>query len=344
MKKKVLSLAIAAVMAPGFAAAADVSGFGDINYTLTDDATAKDANGKSPTAGKFAANGEVDFSASPAGGVTFRADMDLALGSNGTIGANNGGANVSAATGGPSDSGVLEQAYLAWGVTEGVTVIGGVFNDPIGAEAEDVPDRTFMNHGVVYNILDQQTVLRGDNVAGLAVAGAVGPVTLTGAVLNDIGQTNEEHSMALLANYSPIKGLDLELGTVTQASQSKNAGSAENVTDFNVSYSPAQVAGLTVGLDYLKAGKIVDSAREIFASYDFGHGLSAAARLENVAWQSAFSTAGDSKRTTFNVSYQVASNLKAVLESAKGDSANPTSTVTGIMKDNVTTLNLVAKF
>ncbi len=333
MKKKLLSLAIVAAMAPVFAAAADISGFGDINYTITDDATAKVA-GKSPTEGKFGANAEVDLSASPANGVTARVDVDLSLAGNGTIGANN--------SQGANNSGAIEQAFFAWSATEGVTVIGGVFNDPIGAEAEDAPDRTFMSHGVVYNILDQQTSLAGDNVAGLAVAGAVGPVTLTGAVLNDLQGINEENSMALLANYSPIKGLELELGMVTQASSSKNPGSAEDVTNFNVIYSPEQVGGLTVGLDYLTAGKIVDSAYELFASYDIGHGFGVAARHENVSWAAAGDQ--DSKRTTLNVSYQVASNLKATLESAKGNAANPMTGVTGIGKDNVTTLNLVAKF
>jgi len=347
MKKKLLPLAIAAAMAPGFAAAADVSGFGDINYVVTDDA-ANVPGAKNPNEGKFGTNAELDFTASPADGVTFRSDVDLSLTGNGTIGANNGGgANASGATGGPTDSGSLEQAFFAWGATEGVTVIGGVFNDPIGYEAEDVNDRTFMHHDVVYNILDQQTTLKGDNVAGLAVAGAVGPVTLTGAMLNDLQQTNGENSFALVANYSPIKGLDLELGSVSQASSTKNANSAETVTDFNVAYSPEQVAGLMVGLDYLTAGKIVDSAYSFFVSYDIGHGLGVAARAENVSWNStAAAVVGtqDSKRTTFNVSYQVASNLKAVLENANGDSANPVPAVTGIMKDNSTTLNLVATF
>ncbi|HGX92473.1 MAG TPA: hypothetical protein ENK35_04070, partial [Candidatus Tenderia sp.] len=148
--KKALPLAIAAAMVPGFASAAEVSGFADVFYNVASDANPT-------TDGLFTANGEIDVTAAPADGVTVRVDVDLSL-------ASNGGANASSIAGGPSDSGTLEQAYFAWGVTEGVTVLGGVFNNPIGAEAEDAPDINFNTHGVVYNILDHQTTLAGDNV------------------------------------------------------------------------------------------------------------------------------------------------------------------------------------
>lgn len=314
MKKKLLSLAIAAVMAPGFAAAADTSGFADIGYTITNDSN-------SAAEGSFGANGEVDFSASPANGVTTRVDVNL---------------NLDPST---ADSGAaIEQAFFAWGVTEGVTVIGGVFNNPIGAEAEDITDRKFANHGVVYNVLDSQTTLDGDNVAGLAVAGAVGPVTLTGAYLNDIGGVPEKNSMALLANYSPVKGVDLELGMVTQ-----DAGAGDAI-NFNASYAPAQVAGLTVGMDYLTADKTVDSAFEIFANYDIGNGVAVGGRYETVAWENGMTYGQNTTRTTANVSYQAASNLKAILEIASGDKKGTAPAASGINNDNTTTLSLVAKF
>lgn len=324
MKKHVLSLAIAAAMVPGFAAAADTSGFADINYTITKD-SADTVNGNTAE-GKFGANGEVDFSASPANGVTTRVDVNL---------------NLDPST---SDSGAaIEQAFFAWNATEGVTVIGGVFNDPIGAEAEDVTDRKFYNHGVVYNILDNQTALDGDNIAGLAVAGAVGPVTLTAAYLNDLQQVNEENSMALIANYSPIKGLDLELGMVTQK------GGAGDVINFNAGYAIEQVKGLSIGMDYLQADNVVDSALEVYANYDVGNGVGVGARYESVAWENGMGLGQDTTRTTVNVSYQVASNLKAVLEIASGDVASApnmatTAAVSGVSDQNTTMLGLVAKF
>lgn len=320
MKKTVLSLAIAAAMAPGFAAAADVSGFADIGYVISDDKSATGA-GVTGTEGKFSANGEVDFSASPTDGVTARIDVDLAL-------ASNGGNNASGLTGGPADSAAIEQAFFAWGVTEGVTVIGGVFNNPIGAEAEDKPEMTFNSHGIVYSVLDDQTALNGDNVAGLAVAGAIGPVTLTAAFLNDLGQVNDENSMALVVNYSPIKGLDLEAGMVTQSDKgtvnAQGGNSAGDVTNFNVVYSPEQVAGLTVGLDYLDADALTDPVYDLWAGYT----------MDKIGVAVRQSDDGTNSDIAFNVSYKVASNLKAALEIESNDVANT----------DKTTLKLVAKF
>jgi hypothetical protein len=339
MKKKVLPLAIAAAMAaPGIAAAAaDTSGYADIIYTATDDYSKYGADGikgtaddlsKSATTGKFSAAGEVDFSGSPADGVTVRMDVDL-----------------SAATDATASSVNLEQVNFAWGATEGVTVIGGIFNNPIGMESQaDAPDMWGTNAGVVHNILDNQTALYDNNIAGLAVAGAVGPVTLTGAYLNDLYQSNEQNSIALVANASPIAGLDLELGYVSQASQADSAHGAtdaENVIDFNASYAIPGVAGLSVALDYLSPSKVIDSAYELMVNYSngpFGAGL----RMETVAW--AASGSKDSKRDSFHVSYAAASNLTAILEIASGDDKNPMTAVTGIQPDNLTTLELIATF
>ena len=331
MKKKLLPLAIAAVMAPGFAAAADVSGYTDIIYMMTDDANKPVAPALHSTEGKFSATGELDFSASPADGVTVRMDIDLAL-------ALNNGANASAATGGPGDSAVMEQAFFAWGATEGVTVIGGVFNNPIGQEAQDAPDMIFTTGGMVGAILDAQTALHSNNIAGLAVAGAVGPTTVTVAYVNDLNQTNEENSMALVVNYSPLAGLDLELGLATQADQAKNAASAEDVTNFNVLYAPAQVAGLTVGLDYLTTGKIVDAAYDLWAGYDAGNGVGVQVRFSDADYTAA-SGAADADSTTFRLSYQAASNLTAAIEFRTDGVATPGSSDT-----DTTQLELLATF
>ena len=309
MKKKLLPLAIAAAMTPGFAAAADVSGFVDILYVITDEA-ADVAGSTNPNEGKFSANAEVDFIASPADGVTTRIDLDVAAGS-GTVS--------------------VEQAFFAWGATEGVTVIGGVFGNPIGMECGDAPCMWGTNGGVVGNLLNGQTALDGNNVAGLAVAGDVGPATITVGLVNELGQMDEENSLALVVNASPIDGLDLELGIATQEM------GTEGVTDINASYAIPGVDGLSVAIDYLTGSKVVDSAYELMVNYsmgDFGVG----ARLETVAWEAG---GDDSERTTIHGSYQVASNLVAVLEMADGDDANPGA---GIQADSLTTLELIATF
>jgi len=359
MKKKLLPLAIAAIMAPGFAAAADVSGFTDIIYTIADDSSKQAAPLKNTSEGKFNANAEVDFSASPADGVTVRVDLDLGLPALNTK-----------PGGGAADSGDVEQAFFAWGVTEGVTVIGGVFNNPIGYEAEDAPDMDFTSHGAVYTALDSQTALPGDNIAGLAVAGAVGPTTVTAALLNDIGETNEENSLAVVVNYSPMAGLDMEFGLVTQKENgsstvvpttgSANALSVGDATNFNIVYMPAQVAGLTIGLDYLTADTVVDSASDIWVGYDFGNGFGAKFRASDISYNSADVTnivanvggaaataaltaanmaGADQDSTSIYLSYQAASNLSAALEFRTDSVATP-----GVADTDTTLLELIATF
>jgi hypothetical protein len=364
MKKKLLPLAIAAAMAaPGIAAAADVSGYTDIIYTITDDAALYGADGlkntaddsaagtKNPNEKKFGASGELDFSGSPADGVTVRMDTDLMLD-----------------TAGAGNSAVLEQANFAWGAAEGVTVIGGVFNDPLGMESQaDAPDMWGTNAGVIHNILDQQTTLYDNNLAGIAVAGAVGP--LTGALVNDLGGAADKQSFALVANASPIAGLDLELGFASQDDQNSTGGAgnifgvangpntAGNVMDFNVSYAIPGVAGLSVALDYLSPSNFIDSAYELMVNYSNGP-WGAGVRMETVSWNntdigvaSGSNLAKDSTRDTFHVSYAVASNLTAILEVASGDNKNPDpaktaigTSITGIQADNLTTLELIATF
>jgi len=333
MKKKLLPLAIAAAMAPGFASAADVSGYADIIYTIADDAGATSASTVAATEGKFFATSELQFSASPADGVTVRVDVDLDLAAGST---NITDALTEAETApapydkGANDSGRLEQAFFAWGAMEGVTVIGGVFNNPIGYEAEDAPDIDFTSRGYVYSTLDGATALNGDNVAGLAVAGAVGPATITVALLNDLGQVDDESSMAFVVNYSPIEGLDLEAGMVTQsATGTANAvgSSVGDVTNFNVVYTG--VENLTLGVDYLDADVLTDAMYDLWAGYSFGAAAVKARMSDN----------GTASATTLYASYQVASNLLAALEIRSDDPGTAGSTTS-----DMTTLELIATF
>ena len=113
----------------------EVSGFADIIYTQTDEAA--DISGQdNPNEKKFSADAEVDFIVTPADGVTARIDIDFDL-------ATNGGNNIN---GGGADSGRIEQAFFAWNINEGpLTLVGGVFNNPMGQDAEDAPDINFTN-------------------------------------------------------------------------------------------------------------------------------------------------------------------------------------------------------
>ncbi len=331
MKKNVIALAVAAAIAPGFAAAADskVSGFVDIYYTNTD---GTDADGDELSV--FTANAEVDFASKLSDIVSVRADVDLALASNG--GSN---AGLGAVGGGPADSAAIEQAFFAANVAEGVTVIGGVFNNPVGWEAEDVTDMYQVTHLKTWDVLDGQTALYGNNIAGVAVAGDLGPVTVTGAVLNDIGHTPDDkgsltnHSVALVVNATPVAGLDVELGYVTQETGTATDAIAGNVTNLNATYKNA---GLTIGAEYMTAEEVLDTGLSFTANYMFTPALGA-----TVAYSSLDGDGfGDDADTRLSVAgiWNIADNLGTLLEVTTddaGDGADSTTT---------TSIEFVARF
>ncbi len=312
--KKALPIAVAAVMIPGIAAAEGVavSGFADIIYTAVDGSSTNTANGAGGTEGKFTADGEIDFVASPADGVTVRMDVDVTAGST-----------------------TLEQAYFAWGAMESVTVLGGIFNNPIGYEAEDAPDIDFTSHGAVYAALDGQTALAGDNIAGVAAAVDLGVATVTVAVLNELQQTDEENSFALVVNASPVKGLDLELGFVTQASNADSSKAAAagasvgNVTNFNAVYTG--VENVMVGVDYLTGAEVLDSAYDVWAGYQMD-AFGAKVRVSQLAWANGV----DDDSVSLYLSYQAAKNLSVALENRKDDN--------GTTDNTTTTLEFIATF
>ncbi|HEC20142.1 MAG TPA: hypothetical protein ENI97_12455 [Gammaproteobacteria bacterium] len=313
-KKNLLTVTFAVAMGPVLAQASDdaeVNGFVDII-----------AN--SDAAVVFGADAEVDVS-KKIGSVTVRADMDANL-------AANGGASV-----GGEDSGRIEQAYFAWAANQSVTVLGGLFNNPIGQELEDAPDMDFTSHSVTWNILDGQTALYGNNVAGIAAAAVVGPATITLAVVDDLGLAAStsgkgKTSTAIVVNASPMKALDLELGYVTQD------GQAENVTDINAKYS---AGAFTVGLDYLIADKVVDSAANLWLGFDVNDKLNLKARFESVSFEAT--GMDDSTRTTVYATYAINDNLSAALENSSGDNASG-EPVSGIVDDSITTLEFIGTF
>ncbi len=355
MNKKLISLAVASVFAGygAVASAATVSGFTDMYYTITDDSQTPATSPTcgvsgsqgclNSTEGKFSTFAEIDFSATPAEGVTVRIDTDMAL------------------TGGQSVD--VEQAFFAWDLSP-VTVMAGVFNNPVGQEAEDVIDWNFVQGSMIRNSLVAQTERAGNNIEGVGIMGDAGPVTLTGAVLNHLGGANEENSLALLANMSPIPGLDLELGMVTQESDTDGVSTtAENVGDvinFNAQFAPAGVAGLTVGLDYMTYDKIADAAYNVWGKFAIpGTDFSVGARIEELSWATPAgggTAPVDVERTTFNVGYQAAPNLFIALEMVDGDGvACDANTVcatnfsgsvgaTGVQQGNLTQIELIATF
>jgi len=309
MKRALIALAVISTLpAVAWADSPNVSGFADITYN------------KDSKLSLFKANAEVDVKAKTGDHTSVRLDTDLAL-------AGNGGVN--AGVDGPKDSAAIEQAYFAFTGIEKLTVIGGVFNNPIGWEGQDAPDLFQASHGQIYGILDGQTALYGNNIAGVALAGAVGPVTLTGAVLNDLGHSDlEKNSFAIVANLEAMKGLDFELGYVTQDNAKKtNAG---NVLDVNATY---KIQGFTVGAEFLTADKIVDTAMGVTANYRYNDKFGATIRFDNVSFEAA--GAKDSTGITVAGSYSLDKNLDVRAEYKQVDAGST---------DKSGVLQFVAKF
>ncbi|MCF6231058.1 MAG: hypothetical protein L3J62_09810 [Gammaproteobacteria bacterium] len=316
MKKNLIALAVAATMVPAIAAAegASISGFTDISLTADNDRNL------------FLANAEVNFR-NTSGAVTVGLDVDFSL-------AGNGGTN--AGLSGPNDSAAIEQAFFAWGAAENVTVIAGVINNPIGLEGQDATDINTVSFGQIKGILDDQTALYGNNIAGLAIAYDAGIATVTLALLNDIRHTNlESNSVALVINSSPVEGLNLELGYVTQDDMSAtgastenlattnnnlsgvaNVGSAGNVLDFNATYA---IAGATVGLEILTADNVVDQAIGLHVDYKINDQIGVNFRYDTVSYGKTaagtdFSGFDDTTSTTLALNYIVADNLTVYAE------------------------------
>ena len=337
MNKKMIALAVAAVMAPGFAAAegASVSGFVDIIYTSDDNAEA------------FGADGEIDVR-NTMGDVTVGLDVDFDL-------ANSAG------------DAELEQAFFAWAAGP-ATVIGGVINNPIGLDAEDAPDMAMTSHSAVYGALDSQTVLSGNNIAGLAVAFAAGPATITAALLNDIQHADDDngddtHSMAVVVNMSPIEGLDLELGHVSQERDGITTGATSgnnwklangtdiiagvgNVTNINAAYSMGQ---FSASLDYLMPSEVIDSVYDINFGYQVNDAIGLGLRISELAYAGTADVNGtstdisalvyDESSTTLYASYSISDNLSAAVEYKSSETDMP-----GSNTDDSGTIELIATF
>lgn len=350
--KKLLNLCIASIFVsvPAFAQSPvdklKVSGFADIIYVVTDDVTSLD-QGKSPTEGKFGANAEVDFQSQLSDTVSVRLDADVVL-------AANGGTSLA------GDSGRIEQVYFAWTGMPQLTLLGGVFNNPIGWEKEDAPDLYQVTHGQIWDIMNGQTALDGNNVAGVAGAYNFGRGTVTVALLNEVQQTDEENSIALALNLTPIDNLDVEFGYVTEAdrqdsstatygSQGAVVGSAENWWDVNATYKWQK---LTLGAEVLVADQIVDMAYMLVGNYTFDQGIGLTARYDSASYQDTtvapiLTNLKDTETLTLAASYQLASNLTTLIEYRMQDDANDTTAGAGggvIADGDLVQLEFVATF
>lgn len=271
-----------------------LSGFMDTIYTLSDGTHDPDP---SPNAQKWDVTAELDYKMDLATGVSGRMDLDFNLAGNAGYGG--------------SDSGKMEQAFISWQTMPELRVTGGVFNNPLGLEAEDAPDMYQISHGQIYNIFDGETALYGNNVAGIAVSGVVGPVVITGALLNDLGDVAEKTSFAAVANYKPMKELETEFGIMTE-----DAG-AERLIDANMTYKRAL---FTVGAELLLASALYDNALGLMGNYEVNDQLSATVRYDTVSYEA--SGVDNTSTITLAALYMVEKNLGVNFEIRLQDDPN----------------------
>jgi len=332
MNKKLIAIAVAGAMFAPLAAQAEgasVSGFADVTYTGTNDgAAAKES--------LFTATGEVDV-AGKVGDVAVRVDVNLDLSA--------------------SSSADIEQAFFAAPMGP-VTLIGGVFNSPLTADSQDAPDMNYTSNSAVFNVAKNTAQV---NLAGLAVAGMVGPANVTVAYVNDAasnatGSSNANNetgdntnSIAVVVSGTVMDGLDAELGyfsqedDATKYSPKLGTAAAGNLTDINLQYTGIDM--LRLGLDYATASNTVDSVYSIDVGYDVGNGLTAALRYDNVRF-STDTGLDDPSSTTISIGYAMNDNLLAILESTSGDNSNTggTDVASGIIEGTVTTIEFVGTF
>lgn len=264
------------------AASANFSGFADVVYVLSDGVN----NSPSPVEGTFDVTAEVDVDVVITDSMTARIDVDLNLTDN---------------TGfGQSDSGRIEQGFFSWTSASKVNVMGGVFNNPLGWEAEDAPDLYQISHGQIYNLWDASTDLNGNNVAGVAVSSPLGPVSVTGAILNDLGAVAEEQSILAMVNFTPenMKGLELEAGFALQD------GGVENIIDVNATYEKGV---FMVGGELMLASEGIDYAFGVTGGYKINDQFGMTARLDDVSFD--VPGVSDVITLTFAASYLLDQNL-----------------------------------
>lgn len=303
MKKSMIVLAVAGAFAGSSAFAMDttVNGFIDNIYVISDEAadtlgTDVDGDPANATEGKFSTDAEVDFTASM-GAVSARIDLNV---------------DGTSAAGGVS----TEQAYGAVQINDAVGVMIGRMNNPMGFEGEDAPDLMQTSHSLVWDILDDQTSLDGNNVQGAAVKGTIGEVTVMGALLNEVGGVvDDTNSFMGLVSGSPLEGLDLELSFLTQEDNTPtNSGSFEGITNFNAAYSmDAGGMPVKVWLDYLTAGVVVDSAFSIGGNVGLTDNIGVTLRLDQVSFDK---DNGDNspKATTLALAWTPVENMTALVE------------------------------
>lgn len=336
MKKTLIAIAVAATI-PGLASAADLSGYADINY-IGAGSTGNGSlfNDKTGKANQFGAAAEVNVR-NTLDKVTVGLDLDLNLTANGSSNTVDSKGNVAGPAVGDSvpNAANVEQAFFAMKATDALTVIGGVFNNPLNYEHQDSTSRFMNSQGQIAKIFDNQTALYENNVAGVAGAMNMGMATMTVAVLDQLSHSSNsakstQNSYAAQVALTPMEGLTVKAGMVTQ---DKNLGNAGNVWDVNAEF---KTGGLKVAAEVIGAEEIVDTAYGLYGNFAVNDAIAFGARYDSVSYQGAFANTKDTTSSSLNASYALAKNLKTAVEYRSDDNGDKT--------DDSVRVKFVAKF
>ncbi|NOX42429.1 MAG: hypothetical protein GXP19_01660 [Gammaproteobacteria bacterium] len=277
------------------AANTELSGFADIVYVVSDGVN----DPPFVTENRFDVSAELDLKTSINDAMSTRIDIDL---------------NTNSGALGGGDSARLEQAFFSWDSDSAIKIKAGVFNNPLGWEAEDAPDLYQISHGQIYEIWDRETDFSGNNVAGVEVSATIGAMQIMGALLNDLGNVVEEQSLMGLARYSPerMPDLALEAGFVTQDQ------GLETIIDVNATLV---MSALTVGAEILLPAENIDFAIGGTGSYKISDQLSVTGRVDHVSYDDPSApTVDDVFSITLAASYMLDKNLVANVELRINDS------------------------
>ncbi len=213
-------------------------------------------------------------------------------------------------------TGDIEQAYIGLPLVQGLSLTGGIMNNPLGWEHEDAPDRDQISLGQIYNLIDGQTSLTGNNVEGLAFRGVLGHSALFAGLLNDLGDVRNRRSVEVVFTSHPVDKLDLTAGFVSQSRLDVNPRSAESLLDLNAQWHGEDYSA---AFEYFAGDKLINAAYALYGRYRWRSYL-VSARIDQVRYL----IAGVKNTTTYTATaaYLIGDSLKLALEFRNGHNRN----------------------
>ncbi len=339
---RVLMTGLLVVSAAGIGHAGDlmVSGFGSIDFDLTDEAQDNQCSNPAGTANstncdelQFSASSvEVDFE-KKAGAVTVRLDLDF-----------NGAANNA----GGDD---VEQMKFDWALPIasefGLNLTGGIFNSPVGFESQDSPDKLQISNGQLFGLVPS-------NLVGLQLSGGADMVSGSVIFANDWqdsggagpnpGTLGEENTFGATFAINPMPEAGLSIGYLDSAA--KSATQHEALVDVVVSGTvmPSMDLSLLYALEFVSNEKNDGVGLTLHAKHG-KHGLTVRydqVDCDNTSNQNnCLSTSNGQEPTTLTVAAMCSleENLKLKLEWKDTD-----TDVAGTSSTDAITLQFVALF